>query len=223
MKRIIGLSVLGVFLFTGCAQYGGDARVDSGSHRVDNMPPPHAPAHGRRRQQYHYYYYPHAEFYFDVGRNMYFYLDSRGRWAVSVTLPYHLRHHLRDHYIELRMGSDKPYSEHHHHKKKYKKHKKAKPYHYYYYPHAEFYFDVGRNMYFYLDSRGRWAVSVTLPPHLRGHLRDRRFELRMESDRPYTEHRHHKKKYKKKKNNKGKDKDKRGKKKHDDDDKYRNR
>ena len=126
MKRGIFLSVFSLFFFTGCHQFGGGVRVDSGAPHVEKMPPAHAPAHGRRRQHHRYYYYPNAEFYFDVGRNVYFYLDSRGGWAVSASLPHHLRSHLRGHYVEMEMESDKPYKEHHKHKQKYKKNKYKK-------------------------------------------------------------------------------------------------
>ncbi len=120
MKQVVFLSVLSLFLFTGCHGVGGGVRVDAGSH--SHAPPSHAPAHGRR-DHYRYNYYPTAEFYFDTGRNMYFYLDSRGRWSFSVNLPLHLRSHLHDGYVEIEMEYDRPYLRHKDHKNKYKKHK----------------------------------------------------------------------------------------------------
>ena len=117
-KRIVFLSVVSLSLFSGCHHYGGGVRVET-SHQAGNMPPAHAPAYGRRAQ-HHYYYYPNAEFYFDTGRGLYFYLDSYGRWAVSATLPAHLLKYRHSHYVEFEMESDKPYLHHHQHKQKYK-------------------------------------------------------------------------------------------------------
>lgn len=122
MKQVVLLSVLSLFLFTGCHGVGGGVRVDAGSHYSHHAPPSHAPAHGRR-DHYRYNYYPTAEFYFDTGRNMYFYLDSGGRWSFSVNLPLHLRSHLHDGYVEIEMEYDRPYLRHKDHKNKYKKHK----------------------------------------------------------------------------------------------------
>lgn len=76
MKRMIFLSILSLFIMTGCQIYGGGVILDGGYSYDPYVPPAHAPAHGRRHQHYQYYYYPNADFYFDVGRNMYFYLDS---------------------------------------------------------------------------------------------------------------------------------------------------
>lgn len=118
MKQVILLSVLNILLFTGC-QVGGGVRVDNGYHHLQNIPPSHAPAHGLRHR---YHYYPNAEFYFDVGRNMYFYLDSRGGWAFSAKLPSHLHGYLRSDYVEIEMEEDRPYLRHKAHKNKYKKH-----------------------------------------------------------------------------------------------------
>ncbi|MGD8811762.1 MAG: hypothetical protein PVH16_03420 [Thioalkalispiraceae bacterium] len=128
MKYILVPAIAGLLSLSGCHQYGGGVRVESPPpQRVENLPPAHAPAYGRRRQQqHHYYYYPEAEFYFDVGRNVYFYLDSRGNWSVSVNLPRHLRHHINGYYVELDMFTDRPYLEHHEHKRKYKKQKYKK-------------------------------------------------------------------------------------------------
>lgn len=83
--------MLSLFLITGCHNFGGGVRVSGHYSPGHNAPPAHAPAHGRRHHSYHYY--PNAEFYFDIGRNMYFYLDSHAQWTFSVSLPIHLRHH----------------------------------------------------------------------------------------------------------------------------------
>lgn len=121
MKHVILLSVLSLFLITGCHNIGGGVRVSGHYSEGHNAPPAHAPAHGRRHHRYHYY--PNAEFYFDIGRNMYFYLDSRAQWTFSVNLPIHLRHNLHNNYVEIEMDDDRPYRQHRHHKIKYKKHK----------------------------------------------------------------------------------------------------
>ena len=118
MKKIVLLSILSLIFFTGCRVVGGGVRVNVGH----NLPPAHAPAHGRR-SHHMYHYYPNAEFYFDVGRNMYFYLDSRAQWTFSVNLPLHLRSHLRSGYVEIEMESDRPYLKHRTHRVKFKKHK----------------------------------------------------------------------------------------------------
>ena len=114
MKQVVLLSVLSLFLFTGCHGVGGGVRVDVGSHYSHHAPPSHG-----RRDHYRYHYYPTAEFYFDTGRNMYFYLDSRGRWSFSVNLPLHLRSHLYNGYVEIEMENDRPYLRHEYHKNKY--------------------------------------------------------------------------------------------------------
>ncbi|MCK5386657.1 MAG: hypothetical protein KAJ39_05700 [Gammaproteobacteria bacterium] len=122
MKQVVLLGLLSLFLFTGCHTYGGGVIVSGSYSHGHNAPPAHAPAHGRR-QQHRYHYYPNAEFYFDVGRNMYFYLDSRARWTFSVNLPFRLRSHLHNNYVEIEMGDDRPYRRHKYYKNKYKKHK----------------------------------------------------------------------------------------------------
>lgn len=113
--------MLSLFLITGCHNFGGGVRVSGHYSPGHNAPPAHAPAHGRRHHSYHYY--PNAEFYFDIGRNMYFYLDSHAQWTFSVSLPIHLRHHLHNNYVEIEMDDERPYRQHRHHKIKYKKHK----------------------------------------------------------------------------------------------------
>ncbi len=122
MKLVVLLSMLSLTLFTGCRTVGGAIIVDSGHHHSQHMPPSHAPAYGRR-QLHLYHYYPNAEFYFDVGRNMYFYLDSHGQWIFSLNLPYRLRSHLHNNYVEIEIDSDRPYLRHKYYKNKYKKHK----------------------------------------------------------------------------------------------------
>ena len=119
MKKIVLLGVLSLLFFTGCRVVGGGVRVNVGH----DLPPAHAPAHGRRAHHM-YHYYPDAEFYFDIHRNLYFYLDSRSHWKFSVNLPLHLRHHISNGYVEIEMEDDRPYIRHKHHRIKYKKNKK---------------------------------------------------------------------------------------------------
>lgn len=122
MKQVVLLSVLSLFIVTGCHNFGGGVIIGGGYSNGHNAPPAHAPAHGRR-SHHRYQYYPNAEFYFDIGRNMYFYLDSRAQWSFAVTLPLHLRHHLNNNYVEIEMDDDRPYNKHKYNKNKYKKHK----------------------------------------------------------------------------------------------------
>lgn len=119
MKQVVLLSVLSLFLFTGCQVVGGGLRVEGGYPHAGHVPL-HAPAHGLRHR---YHYYPNAEFYFDVGRNLYFYLDTRSQWTFSVDLPLHLHSHLRHGFVEIEMDDDRPYRRHKYYKNKYKKHK----------------------------------------------------------------------------------------------------
>lgn len=119
MKKLVLLGVLSLILFTGCRVVGGGVRVNVGH----DLPPAHAPAHGRRGHHM-YHYFPDAEFYFDVSRNMYFYLDSNAHWTFSVNLPHRLRTHLHSGYVEVEMESDRPYLKHKHHRLKYKKNKR---------------------------------------------------------------------------------------------------
>jgi hypothetical protein len=122
MKQVVLLSMLlSLVLLTGCRGIGG-ALVVGGYPHVEYAPPAHAPAHGRRHQRM-YHYYPNAEFYFDVSRNMYFYLGLNGSWSFSVNLPHRLRSHLHSGYVEIEMDDARPYKRHSYHKNKYKKHK----------------------------------------------------------------------------------------------------
>lgn len=122
MRQTVLLSVLSLFLLAGCHNFGGSVRVGGHYSHGHNAPPAHAHAHGRRHH-HRYHYYPNAEFYFDISRNLYFYLDSSSRWSFSVNLPIHLRHHLHNNFVEIEMDDDRPYRRHKHYKNKYKKHK----------------------------------------------------------------------------------------------------
>ncbi len=121
MKKIIFLGALSLVFLTGCEVVDGYALGGSYPATYTPAPPAHAPAHGRRRQ-HRYYYYPEAEFYFDIERNMYFFLNSAGRWEFSVYLPLHLRPHLRHRYVEIEMDIDRPYLRHRIYRRKYGRH-----------------------------------------------------------------------------------------------------
>ena len=129
MRRNIFISFIFLLVLAGCHQFGGGVKVSSNQQR-ENLPPAHAPAYGRR-SQFRYHYYPEAHFYFDVGRNLYFFLDSRGNWSVSARFPEYLRPYRQSRYVEIEMDSDTPYRKYSEHKKKYppgqlKKNKKHK-------------------------------------------------------------------------------------------------
>lgn len=132
MKKLLILLIPAVIIVTGCHEFGGGVRGGGGhSHPASNLPPAHAPAHGRRAM-YRYYYYPQARFYFDIHRNLYFFLDSRGYWSVSATLPGYLHQYRHSHHVEIEMDIDTPYKRHKEHRQHYppgqlkKKHNKKK-------------------------------------------------------------------------------------------------
>ena len=69
------------------------------------------------RLEYHYKYFPSAQVYFDVSRNVYFFLDGN-QWRMSVSLPDRLRLKIGE-YVEISTDTDKPYEKFNVHKKKY--------------------------------------------------------------------------------------------------------
>lgn len=79
-------------------------------------PPEHAPAHGYRAK-HKYHYYPDTHVYFDISRELYFYLEGDA-WRVSASLPSSLHVQLGGH-VTLELDSDKPYEHFKEHKKKY--------------------------------------------------------------------------------------------------------
>ncbi|MBW2218887.1 MAG: hypothetical protein JRF40_05270 [Deltaproteobacteria bacterium] len=91
-------------------------------HAIDSKkvgkggPPPHAPAHGYRAK-HAYRYFPDSHVYFDVHREVYFYL-SGDQWKMCVALPKNIRLHVCD-YVSIEMDSDKPYTQFTKHKKKF--------------------------------------------------------------------------------------------------------
>lgn len=134
MKKIFIFLIPAVFVMSGCHEFGGGVRGPGPYQHDATLPPAHAPAYGRRAQ-YRYYYYPDARFYFDIGRNLYFYLDSRGSWSVSAKLPPYLLQYRQGPHVEIEMDIDTPYHRYQEHrqkyppgqvKKKYKNNKKQK-------------------------------------------------------------------------------------------------
>lgn len=87
-------------------------------------PPPWAPAHGFRAKARHYYYYPSSSVYFDVERQVYFYL-SGGEWRMSVSLPPAIVLEPAA-YVDLDLDTDEPYRHYDEHRTKYKTHKEKK-------------------------------------------------------------------------------------------------
>lgn len=119
MKSASIIFTFSLIFLTGCPHH---VRVSGGHGYIQSSPPSYAPAYGHRRN-HRYHYYPNAEIYFDVGRNMYFYLNSRNQWSFSVNLPIHLRSHLHGGYVEFDMENERPYLRHRDHQKKYKSRK----------------------------------------------------------------------------------------------------
>ena len=79
-------------------------------------PPPHAPAHGYRRK-YTYRYYPDAHVYFDVDRNLYFFLE-RGKWKSRMALPSSIRIKASE-WVTIDLDTPKPYLKIKEHEKRY--------------------------------------------------------------------------------------------------------
>ena len=129
MKKIAVLSLLSLFLFSGCRYYGGGVIVGGGYSYNDHVPS-HAPAYGHRRNFHSYHYYPYADIYFDTGRNMYFYLNNHGQWSFSINLPIHLHSRLDRGYVEIEMEADRPYLKHKFNKNKYRNTKYKSKYKY---------------------------------------------------------------------------------------------
>lgn len=115
---VLVLLICAVFLYScaACSVKSAGIHIGSGGPAVKGGPPPHAPAHGyRAKHQYHYY--PNAYVYFDMSRNVYFYLEG-DHWKMSASLPNCLAVQL-GHHVLIEMDSDKPYMQFESHKKKY--------------------------------------------------------------------------------------------------------
>ena len=73
-------------------------------------PPAHAPAHGYHKK-HRYHYYSTANVYFDVDRELYFYVDA-GEWKVAVSLPSTIVIEVGEG-VTLELETDKPYAAEH--------------------------------------------------------------------------------------------------------------
>ncbi len=118
------LCVFCLFFISACRTSSGVAHIGWGSETEQcpskqaskGGPPPHAPAHGYRAK-YAYRYYPHSYVYFDIHRNVYFYLRG-DHWGMSVELPHDIQLQVAD-YVTIEMDIDKPYLQFEEHKQKY--------------------------------------------------------------------------------------------------------
>jgi hypothetical protein len=96
---------------------GSEAKHATNSRQVGkDGPPAHALAHGYRAK-HAYRYFPDSHVYFNVYKEVYFYL-SGDQWKMSVALPKDIRLQVCD-YVSIEMDSDKPYTHFKKHKKKY--------------------------------------------------------------------------------------------------------
>jgi hypothetical protein len=125
MKKILILLVIPFLFFTliTCGSSRGGIRsasvkgtVGTPGSQVKKGPPAHAPAHGYRAK-FHYRYYPSFSVYFDINRNLYFYLAGND-WRVASTLPAQINIK-SSRYVIIKMDTDKPYLDHKKHKQKY--------------------------------------------------------------------------------------------------------
>jgi hypothetical protein len=116
---LISFGVLQLFFVPGCVKRG---EVEVGEPPPETSPPkkggppPWAPAHGYRAK-YRYRYYPSFYVYFDLGREVYFYLEG-DKWRMSARLPSAIRLESA-HYVTIELGTDKPYEYFSEHKKQY--------------------------------------------------------------------------------------------------------
>jgi len=108
---VAGLVLVFIMLsLTACMYIEGPPRV------VRRGPPSHAKAHGYRARHM-YRYYPGAQIYFDVKRNVYFFM-SGGVWTMAASLPVAFRVNLGP-FVTMELETDKPYKKHQAHKQKY--------------------------------------------------------------------------------------------------------
>ena len=131
MKAITSYTTVLLFLvttlLTACTTpNGGNLSIDWGNTQAHekpaktkvykkNGPPSHAPAHGyRAKHSYRYYRNEHA--YYDIHRNLYFYLEGDG-WRIAASLPSHIK--LSNDYVTVELETDKPYEYYEEHTEKY--------------------------------------------------------------------------------------------------------
>ena len=132
MKKVSILNVLvllicgvSILCFASCSTtaggveagvYVGEEPMAHGGHSPHGGPPPHAPAHGYHKK-HKYNYYPDSHVYFDISREVYFYLQG-DQWQVSASLPNSIRIGLGDHVV-IDLDTSQPYEYHKEHKHKY--------------------------------------------------------------------------------------------------------
>jgi hypothetical protein len=115
--KIYLLSIVSFLLFL---LFASPLEAFSQGHGKKQGPPPWAPAHGYRAKTRHIYF-PAYNFYFDVQRGVYIYLNS-GAWQVATTIPtlyatVNLRNAVQ---VELDLLTDTPQKYNAEHKIKYK-------------------------------------------------------------------------------------------------------
>jgi hypothetical protein len=116
-KLAIVICFWGLLMLNACAVTGGGVHV-GGPPEPKGGPPPHAPAHGYHAK-HAYHYYPNAFVYFDVNRQVYFYLEG-SVWKTALVLPDVYRVKIVDiEYVSVDLDDDKPYNYFEEHKKKY--------------------------------------------------------------------------------------------------------
>lgn len=79
-------------------------------------PPLHAKAHGCQAK-HTYHYYPNVKVYFDVSKEVYFYMKGQS-WQMAASLPGGSHVQLGN-YVAIQMDSDKPYTRFNDHRKRY--------------------------------------------------------------------------------------------------------
>ena len=94
------------YFMPACTQVVVEDRPPSGPVYGKPGPPPWAPAHGYRAK-YRYQYFAACSVYFDLGRNVYFYMSGE-RWVMAASLPTGICVNF-DNPVVLDMETDKPY------------------------------------------------------------------------------------------------------------------
>ena len=105
-KPVLAIATACVILVPGCRRVVVESHPDV-VYEKESGPPPHAPAHGYRRKYYSYIFYPGCSIYFDIDRNLYFFLDS-GAWKTAVILPSHI-HLVMEGSVNIEMDTQTPY------------------------------------------------------------------------------------------------------------------
>ncbi len=107
-KHLVAATACAALAISGLSPVAA-AHPDNGMLLFAKGPPAHAPAHGYRAK-HGYRYYPGAEIYFDINRNVYFYLQQ-GKWLSAPTPPPLPGLDLKD-FVNLELDTDQPFSLH---------------------------------------------------------------------------------------------------------------